>query len=102
VDQAKGYGLLGATVVVARKFGRQSSDLSSEQQAPRRDKWHVLSGEPQTDERFDQELVDRMGADVYQRLFGRAVAAAREQSDRAHCRGSPRASWMHAVATCHR
>ena len=72
-DQAKGYGLWVAKVVAARKFGRQPSDRSGEQQAKPRSKWHVLSGEPQTDKRFDHEIVDRMGAEFYQRVFAPAV-----------------------------
>ena len=76
-DQAKGYGLWVAKVVAARKFGRQSKDSSSNAQRNKRRKWHVLSGEPQTDKRFDHEIVDRMGADFYVRVFAPAVREAR-------------------------
>ena len=80
-DQARGYGLWVAKVVAARKFGRESSDRSGEQQAGPQGKWHVLSGEPQTDERFDHEIVDRMGAEFYQRVFAPAVREARAKGD---------------------
>jgi hypothetical protein len=80
-DQAKGYGLWVAKVVAARKFGRISSDSSGEQQPTRRGKWHLLSGEPQTDKRFDHEIVDRMGAEFYRRVFAPAVREARAKGD---------------------
>src|SRR5919204_541160 len=55
-DQAKGYGLWVAKVVAARKFGRlKDRERPSEAEAKRRRrrKWHVLSGEAQTDRLFD-------------------------------------------------
>jgi ATP-dependent DNA ligase len=36
-----------------------------------------LSGEPQTDERFDHEIVDRMGPEFYAQVFAPAVRDAR-------------------------
>jgi hypothetical protein len=80
-DQAKGYGLWVAKVVAARKFGRQSSETSADQQASERGKWHVLSGEPQTDKRFDHEIVDRMGSDFYKNVFAPAVREARAEGE---------------------
>jgi hypothetical protein len=41
-DQANGYGLWFAKVVAARKFGRQLSEQTGEQQPTRRGKWHLL------------------------------------------------------------
>jgi hypothetical protein len=80
-DQAKGYGLWVAKVVAARKFGRESKDGSDDRQASPRGKWHELSGEPQTDERFDHEIVDHMGAEFYQRVFAPAVRVARAKGE---------------------
>jgi len=80
-DEAKGYGLWVAKVVAARKFGRMRERATSraEEKARRRRKWHVLSGERQTDKLFDHEIVERMGAEFYRDVFEPAVRAAREQ-----------------------
>jgi hypothetical protein len=77
-DQAKGYGLWVAKVVAARKFGRQRSDAQGAEGGRRaRRKWHVLGGEPQTDRRFDHEIVERMGREFYEQVFSPAVREAR-------------------------
>jgi len=80
-DEAKGYGLWVAKVVAARKFGRmrERGTTSAEDKNRRRRKWHVLSGERQTDKLFDHEIVERMGAEFYRDVFEPAVCAAREQ-----------------------
>ena len=80
-DEAKGYGLWVAKVVAARKFGRmrERGTTSAEDKNRRRRKWHVLSGERQTDKLFDHEIVERMGAEFYRDVFEPAVRAAREQ-----------------------
>jgi hypothetical protein len=80
-DQAKGYGLWVAKVVAARKFGRESKDGSDDRRPSPHAKWHELSGEPQTDERFDHEIVDRMGAEFYRRVFAPAVHGARAKGE---------------------
>src|SRR5437763_16320478 len=67
-DQAKGYGLWVAKVVAARKFGRLKDKPSpgpAEERRRRRRKWKILSGVPQTDKLFEQELVDRNGTETY-------------------------------------
>jgi len=84
VDQAKGYGLWVAKVVAARKFGRLKREppLSDEEEKRRkRRKWKVLSGVRQTDALFDHEIVGRMGAGFYQRVFAPAVREARAKGD---------------------
>ncbi|MBV9326828.1 MAG: hypothetical protein JO352_23985 [Chloroflexi bacterium] len=82
LDEAKGYGLWVAKVVAARKFGRESKQDSDERQrSPKQGKWHVLSDEPQTDERFDHEIVDRMGAEFYSQVFAPAVREARAKGE---------------------
>jgi hypothetical protein len=80
-DEAKGYGLWVAKVVAARKFGRirERGTTRAEDKNRRRRKWHVLSGERQTDKLFDHEIVERMGAEFYRDVFEPAVRAAREQ-----------------------
>jgi hypothetical protein len=80
-DQAKGYGLWVAKVVAARKFGRLRSrerPSADEARARRRRKWHILGGEPQTDELFDHEIVERMGRTFYRTVFAPAIRRARQ------------------------
>jgi len=81
VDEAKGYGLWVAKVVAARKFGRMRERGTTPVEAKnrRRRKWHVLSGERQTDKLFDHEIVERMGAEFYRDTFEPAVREARAQ-----------------------
>jgi hypothetical protein len=83
--QAKGYGLWIAKVVAARKFGRlreRERPSAGEQIARRRrEKWHVLGGERQTDQLFDREIVDRMGAEFYRDVFAPAIRRARDQGE---------------------
>jgi hypothetical protein len=82
-DEAKGYGLWVAKVVAARRFGRgrvpggPAPDGRPEPQ--RRGKWHELDGEPQTDARFDAEVVARMGPEFYREVFVPAIRQARAQ-----------------------
>ena len=77
VDQAKGYGLWVAKVVAARKFGRMKDrPRSTSDPSQRRRKWHVLSGERQTDKLFDHEVIDRMGAEFYREVFAPAIRQA--------------------------
>jgi hypothetical protein len=82
MDQAKGYGLWVAKVVAARKFRRQRGEEQPAADKPKRGrKWHVLSGEPQTDKLFDHQIVERMGADFYRDVFAPAVREARADGD---------------------
>jgi hypothetical protein len=80
-DRSKGYGLSVAKVVAARKFGHlkdREPPSQAEARARRRRKWRVLSGEPQTDQLFDRQIVDRMGTDFYKKVFAPAVRHERE------------------------
>jgi hypothetical protein len=52
---------------------------AKEARARSRRKWHVLGGEPQTDQLFDHEIVERMGG----RLLSRALCSR----DSTHARG---------------
>ena len=81
LDEAKGYGLWVAKVVAARKFGRESKQEPGQRQPTRQGKWHILSGEPQTDDHFDHEIVDRMGPEFYQQVFAPAVREARAKGE---------------------
>ena len=80
-DQAKGYGLWVAKLVAARKFGRlrtRERPSADEARARRRRKWHVLDGQPQTDELFEREIVERMGKTFYRKVFAPAIRRARQ------------------------
>ena len=90
-DEAMGYGLWVAKVVASRKFGggkasehdgrRQGHDGESEAERRKRlvdGKWHTLDGEPQTDARFEKEIVERMGRAFYGRVFAPAIEDARK------------------------
>jgi hypothetical protein len=92
-DEAKGYKLWVAKVVAARKFGRMRERGTSRTQdkSRRRRKWHVLSGERQTDKLFDHEIVECMGADFYHDVFEPALRAAREQGQPYELLCEPRA-----------
>jgi hypothetical protein len=82
VAKAKGKGLWLAKVVAARKFGRVSepgeSGKGKEKQPPKLNKqgWHELSGIAQTDVLFEKEIVRRMGATFYRRVFAPAIRKA--------------------------
>src|SRR5438552_16296532 len=80
--RAKGYGLWVAKVVAARKFGRMKTDDAKDKGGAKKKPvlnkqgWHELSGEAQTDALFQKEIVDRMGATFYQRVFAPAIRKA--------------------------
>ncbi len=96
-EVAKGYGLWVAKVVAARRFGGpRARDRGTGKARDGRDeqagratsdehlvdgKWHALEGEPQTDELFDREIVQRMGEEFYREVFVPAIRAARERGE---------------------
>ncbi len=85
-SKPKGYGLWLAQVVAAQKFGRmpkperkkkpETPEEKREREKRERTEWHDLSGVPQTDKLFDQEIVNRMGKDFYQKVFSPAIQQA--------------------------
>ena len=83
-DQAKGYGIWLAKVVASRRFG-QSSAADRTKPAQQRDKaekepkFRSVGDELQTDETFDHDIIDRMGARFYDAVFVPAITEAREQ-----------------------
>jgi hypothetical protein len=89
--QAKGYGVWLAKVVAARRFGRSSSGAApgvsssdrtdrkahtDQAESGRTSKWRSLSGVPQTDRLFTEEIVNRMGADFYRKVVVPAIRKA--------------------------
>ena len=96
VDRAKGHGLWLAKIVAARRFGRGEgvSGKAGEHAGPGGAKWHVLGGKPQTASLFDREIVARMGARFYRRVFAPAVRRAFDDGKRyVDIRDSLRAAW---------
>jgi hypothetical protein len=89
-DEAKGYGIWLAKVVAARRFGKKADagdgakPSRSERDKERADepKFRSVGDELQTDETFDQDIVDRMGTAFYSKVFAPAIAEARKRGKR--------------------
>ena len=81
-DEAKGYGIWLAKVVAARRFGQKSSSdgqkPSKKDEREEEPKFRSVGDELQTDETFDHDIIERMGASFYDGVFVPAIAAARE------------------------
>jgi hypothetical protein len=95
--KAKGYGLWLAKVVAARKFRREPKTAEGrERKEPKlnRQGWYLLGGKPQTDALFDHEIVERMGATFYRKVFAPAIRKAYEAGeDYVAIRDRIRAGW---------
>lgn len=96
-DAAKGYGLWLAKVVASRRFGKKkpAGDTQGQKENPvRRANWHKLDDVPQTGKLFDKEIVSRMGAGFYRRVFSPAIRQALEDgSSYESIRDTLRAHW---------
>jgi hypothetical protein len=88
-DEAKGHGIWLAKVVAGRRFGRKSDgadrprrqrDESAEDRAET--KFKHAGDELQTDETFDTEIVERMGADFYEQVFSPAIHDSLDRGER--------------------
>ena len=104
-DEAKGYGIWLAKVVAGRRFGavrkvtavdaprdRPASDAAGTDLSA--DRFRSAGGEVQTDETFDQEVIERMGPDFYDRVFSPAIRAALDRGETyEEMRDTIRASW---------
>ena len=92
LDEAKGHGLWLAKLVAARRFGASSasgpppSDRAPgrgvPEEPPEDEKFKSLSGEPQTDQLFDREVVARMGEDFYREVFAPTVKSHFDRGDK--------------------
>ncbi len=88
LDEAKGYGLWIAKVVAARRFGAGTTgapkgEERKEGEEPEEErKFRSLSGEEQTDEMFDKEIVNRMGKDFYHDVFAPEIEKHFEAGDK--------------------
>lgn len=89
-DVAKGYGVRIAKVVASKRFGggAKKSHYEKNKEKARETspgdrfggeeggKFRALDGELQTGETFDREIIDRMGANFYDRVFAPAIRDA--------------------------
>ncbi len=93
LDEAKGHGLWLAKVVASRRFaplgaakerdGRHAGSGAGEPERPdEQERFRLLGGELQTDELFDQEIVDRMGERFYHEVFAPTVEEHFRRGDR--------------------
>jgi hypothetical protein len=83
---AEGYGVWVAKVVASgggRRAGatkapaaatRERGARQEEHEQPSEQEWHVLGGEPQTDETFQHDVIRRMGPEFYHKVFAPALA----------------------------
>ncbi len=106
LDEAKGYGLWLAKVVASRRYGAGAGSAAAARDHRRdgeaeppavEERFRSLGGEVQTDERFDREIVARMGQDLYETIFAPTIAHHFEQGDRYEAiRDSVRKDWQPA------
>ena len=82
-DEAKGYGIWLAKVVAARRFGQKSASdgkkPSTKDEREEEPKFRSVGDELQTDETFDHDIIDRMGAKFYDAVLVPAITEAREE-----------------------
>jgi hypothetical protein len=106
-DEAKGYGIWLAKVVAARRFGKSGDSGSKKTRTPRDDheeqeqepKFRSVGDELQTDETFDHDIIDRMGAGFYEDVFVPAITEARQQGKKyEEIRDAIRKEWKPARA----
>jgi hypothetical protein len=106
-DEAKGYGIWLAKVVAARRFGQKSAadgkkpgkTAEGDDAREAEPKFRSLSDELQTDETFDHDIVDRMGAEFYREVFVPAITEARKEGKRYESiRDTIRRGWKPARA----
>jgi hypothetical protein len=99
-DEAKGYGIWLAKVVAARRFGKTSESKSTktksktDKETEPEPKFRSVGDELQTDETFDHDIIDRMGASFYDEVFVPAIAEAiGDGKDYTAIRDSIRKEW---------
>ena len=83
-DEAKGYGIWLAKVVASRRFGQSSpaergKPARKQETAEEEPKFRSVGDELQTDETFDHDIIDRMGARFYDEVFVPAITEARAE-----------------------
>src|SRR5215218_8746652 len=104
-DEAKGYGIWLAKVVASRRFGQKSSSDSTKPSHKRdrteeEPKFRSVGDELQTDETFDHDIIERMGARFYDEVFVPAISEARAEGKAYETiRDTIRRGWKPARAT---
>jgi hypothetical protein len=110
-DEAKGYGVWLAKVVAGRRFGRKADGADRSGRRERDDgrpaepepRFRHAGDELQTDETFDQEIVERMGTRFYARVFAPAIEAAVDRGEKyEEFRDSIRKDWKPAKRAARR
>ena len=101
-DAAKGDGIWLAKVVASRTCnpttGESTSSSGNKQPGPE-PRFRAIGDELPTDESFAHEIVDRMGPEVYAKVFAPAIAEARDQDETYEdMRDSLRKDWKPAKA----
>jgi hypothetical protein len=82
-DEAKGYGVWIAKVVASRRFGKKDDGPPKKGEdggkggTTRETKFRSVGDELQTDATFDHDIIERMGAAFYDRVFVPAIEQAR-------------------------
>jgi len=99
-DEAKGYGIWLAKVVAARRFGKSGEAKTakpgkvSKGEREAEPKFRALGDELQTDETFDDDIIDRMGPKFYDDVFVPAITEAIDEGkDYTAIRDSIRKGW---------
>jgi len=98
-DEAKGYGIWLAKVVAARRFGKAGESKSTAKAKSSggnesEPKFRSIGDQLQTDQTFDHDIIDRMGASFYDEIFVPAISAAvAEGKDYADIRDTIRKEW---------
>jgi hypothetical protein len=83
-DEAKGYGIWLAKVVASRRYGSKTDPGDRKgggHAAAPHTKFRSVGDEPQTDEVFDHDIVERMGARFYREVFAPAITEARDRGE---------------------
>ncbi len=107
LDEAKGYGLWLAKVVASRRYGVSPPPRGKEREREgergaepvggvpeEQPRFRSLGDELQTDELFDQEIVDRMGDRFYRDVFAPTIEEHFRKGDRYEAiRDAVRKSW---------
>lgn len=81
-DVAKGYGIWIAKVVASRRFGKKADGPPKQEGTGKTDTgveptFRSVGNELQTDEVFDHDIIERMGAEFYDQVFVPAIEQAR-------------------------
>lgn len=104
-DEARGYGIWLAKVVASRKFSGKSDSGDGKSSTGKKHpgpepKFRSVGDELQTDETFDQDIVDRMGSRFYTKVFAPAIEEARDRGEKyEEIRDAIRKNWKPAKRT---